>query len=68
MAGWIALGTRKIGDKVAFTVRHRDGTTAMETAVLKADPSIQTAPVENGGILTNAQRAFRQSWLGTKVR
>jgi predicted metalloprotease with PDZ domain len=68
MTGWTALSARKIGDKVALTVRHRDGTTVTRTAVLKADPSIQTAPIENGGTLTDAQRALRQSWLGTKVK
>jgi predicted metalloprotease with PDZ domain len=68
LPGWTALTTRKIGDKVAFTVRHRDGTIVTKTAVLKADPSIRTVPVENGGTLTDAQRAFRQSWLGTRVR
>ena len=67
MALWTALSQKKIGDKIVLGVRHRDGTTATKTAILKADPAIQTTVIANDA-LTPAQKAFRASWLGSRVK
>jgi len=69
MAGWTALGARKPGDTVKLTVVRRDGATVTETATLKPDPALQIVPIDQtGGALTDAQRTFRDGWLGTKVK
>jgi predicted metalloprotease with PDZ domain len=69
-AAWSALNSRKPGDMVTLVVERRDGQRVTTTATLVANPALSIVPVENepGGALTDAQRAFRQSWLGTHVR
>jgi C-terminal processing protease CtpA/Prc len=60
-----AISKRKPGDKVSLGIVRRDGTKATVTATLKADPALQTTSMDT---LTDAQKAFRESWLGTKVK
>ena len=66
---WSGLIQRKPGDVVKLTIRRRDGSTVNKTMTLKADPTLEVVAVEQaGGTLTDAQRAFRESWFGTKVK
>ena len=51
------------GERVAVSVRRRDGTAANRTLVVSADPALQIVPVERGGVLSVAQREFRQAWM-----
>jgi predicted metalloprotease with PDZ domain len=69
MAVWNALRQKKVGDTVTLAVTHRGGVTRTRTMTLRADPSLTVEPVEaGGGTLSSAQRAFRDDWLGTKVK
>jgi predicted metalloprotease with PDZ domain len=65
MEEWGALSRRKPGDKVALGVERRDGTKVTATATLGQDPATQIVSLDT---LTDAQRAFRAAWLGSKVR
>jgi predicted metalloprotease with PDZ domain len=65
-AGWNAIANRKPGDPVKLTVMRRGGETVTRTATLKQDPTVRrVVSVENPSA---AQRAFRDSWLATKVK
>jgi predicted metalloprotease with PDZ domain len=68
-AGWAAISRKKPGDSVKLAIRRRDGKTATTTVTVKANPSLEIVPAENAGqTLTDAQRAMRDAWLGTKVK
>jgi predicted metalloprotease with PDZ domain len=62
---WAAIAKRRPGDKVSLGILRRDGTRTTVTATLKADPSLQSSSMDP---LTDAQKAFREAWLGTKVK
>jgi predicted metalloprotease with PDZ domain len=62
---WAAIAKRKPGDKVSLGVLRRDGSKVTVIATLKADPALQTTSMDQ---LTEAQKAFREAWLGTKVK
>jgi predicted metalloprotease with PDZ domain len=60
-----ALSDRRPGDTVAVTYVNRSGTPQTRTVTLGEDPAVQLVTLEStGGALTDAQRAFRKSWLG----
>lgn len=62
-----SFATRKPGDRVALQVRRPTGKTVSLMLTLAEDPALEAVPVENaGGTLTAAQKAFRDSWLGSK--
>jgi predicted metalloprotease with PDZ domain len=64
---WTALAERRPGERVSFRVRRRDGTIVATVAELAADPRVEVVPAERGGApLTDAQRSFRQAWLGSR--
>jgi predicted metalloprotease with PDZ domain len=64
-----ALKARKPGDRLAVTYKRRGGATGRATIVLEEDPSLDVVTVEAaGGSLTPDQRAFRDAWLGSKVK
>ena len=66
---WEGLSKRKPGDKVELGILRRDGTNVTVTVRLKADPALQSSSVEStGGTLTDAQKGFREAWLGSKVK
>jgi S1-C subfamily serine protease len=66
---WQEISNRKPGDKVTFSVRRHDGSTVTTTATLAADPAISILSADaNGGTLTDAQKAFRDAWLATRVK
>jgi len=51
---------------VTLVVLRRGGATVTRNVILTQDPTVQqVVPIEN---LTQAQKAFRDSWLATKVR
>ena len=60
--------SRKPGEKVALEVRRPTGRTASLTLTFGEDPALEAVLVEStGGTVTAEQRAFRDSWLGSKV-
>jgi predicted metalloprotease with PDZ domain len=64
-----ALKDRKPGDEVAIEFRRRSGEVIKATITLGEDPAWQAATIEStGGTLTPEQKAFRESWVGSKVR
>jgi predicted metalloprotease with PDZ domain len=68
-SAWNALWQRKPGDVVKLTIRRRDGATVNKTMTLKADPALEVVAVElAGGTLSQAQKAARESWLGTRIK
>ena len=64
-----ALKTRKPGDRLTVTFKRRGGATGTATITLKEDPALEVVTVEaTGGTLTPEQKAFREAWLGSKVK
>jgi len=64
-----ALKTHKPGDRMTMTFKRRGGAIATATITVKEDPALETVPVEStGGALTAEQKAFREGWLGSKVK
>jgi len=72
MAAWNGISQKKPGDRVTLGVVRRDGARVTKTATVAQDPALQFVAIETpaggGTSLTDAQKAFRASWLGTKVR
>ena len=61
-----ALSRRKPGDRVSLQFVRRGGETVNATLALEADPRMEVVLVEKtGGTLTDEQRRFRESWLGS---
>jgi predicted metalloprotease with PDZ domain len=69
-AAWTAINQRKPGDKIALGVQRRDGKAVIVTATLEADPAIAVSLVEAqaADTLTPAQKAFRDGWLGSRIK
>ncbi len=64
-----ALKARKPGDRVPVTFKRRDGATGKTTIVLKEDPAMAVVPIESTGVAVTAdQKAFRDAWLGSRVK
>ncbi len=64
-----ALGQRKPGDRVMIEFRRPTGASVKAVMTLRDDPRLDAVAVESvGGTLTAAQQAFRDAWLGSKVR
>jgi predicted metalloprotease with PDZ domain len=72
MAAWSGISQKKPGDSVTLGVVRRDGAKVAKTAIVAQDPALQIvaidSPAGGGATLTDAERAFRASWLGTRVR
>ena len=60
------LQRHKPGDKVPVVFVDRTGAAKTATITLAEDPHAEVVPVESGGTLTAAQKAFRDRWLGAK--
>ena len=61
-----ALSRHKPGDRVPLQFVRRSGDTVNATLTLEADPRMEVVLVEKaGGTLTDDQRRFRESWLGS---
>ena len=64
-----ALKDRKPGDVLAIEFRRPSGMVVKSTLTLAEDPALQAAMVEStGGTLTAGQKAFREAWIGSKVK
>ena len=64
-----AMSRKKPGDTATLVVRRRGGQTATTTVTLKPNPALTVIDVEAAGAtMTPAQKAFREAWLGTKVK
>jgi predicted metalloprotease with PDZ domain len=72
MAAWNGIAQKKPGDRVTLGVIRRDGAKVTKTATVAQDPALQFVAIETpaagSATLTDAQKAFRASWLGTKIR
>jgi predicted metalloprotease with PDZ domain len=61
-----ALSKRKPGERVALRFVRRSGETVNATITLEEDPRVDVVLIEkSGGTLTDDQRRFRDSWLGS---
>jgi predicted metalloprotease with PDZ domain len=65
-SGWTALSQKRPGETVALVLQRRNGITETKTLTLQANPALQITDL--GTAMTPAQRALRESWLGTKVK
>jgi predicted metalloprotease with PDZ domain len=64
-----ALKDRKPGEQVEIQFRRPSGEVVTASLTLVEDPSLAAATIEStGGSLTPAQKAFRDAWLGSKVK
>lgn len=64
-----AFSRKKPGESAVLTVLRRGRQPFTTTIVLKPNPALLVAPIEaDGGMLTDAHKAFREQWLGTKIR
>ena len=64
-----ALGRHKPGAQVPLRFVRRSGETVNATLVLEEDPRVEILPIEKlGGVLTDDQRRFRESWLRSQQR
>jgi predicted metalloprotease with PDZ domain len=65
---WAAVSSRKPGESVGITIRRRDGKTASATLVIKPDPTVIVDDLAAAGSLTAEQKAFREAWVGTRIK
>jgi predicted metalloprotease with PDZ domain len=64
-----ALKDRKPGDQAEIQFRRPSGEVATSTITFAEDPSMHAGTIEStGGTLTAAQKAFRDAWVGSKVK
>lgn len=70
IAAWNAIGKKKPGEQVTLVVIRRGGAIVTKAITLKQDPTVQVVPTESveGRTLTDAQKAFRDAWLATRVK
>jgi len=62
-----ALAKHQPGDTIAITYANRLGRSTSGRVTLAANPHVEAVPTEtSGGKLTDAQRSFRDRWLGAK--
>jgi predicted metalloprotease with PDZ domain len=66
LTAWNAIGSKKPGDQVTIGVLRRGGEMITRMITLKQDPSARQ--VVSMQSLSPAQKAFRDSWLATKVK
>jgi len=64
-----AMLRHKPGDHVPLRFVRRSGETVNTTLVLDEDPRIEIVPIEKiGGILSDDQKRFRESWLSSQQK
>lgn len=62
------LRRHRPGDRLRVSIRRR-GASEDVTLIATEDPRLEILPIESaGGHLTAEQRAFRDAWLGSKIR
>jgi predicted metalloprotease with PDZ domain len=64
-AAWAALAQKRPGETVALAVERRNGQKVTVTATVQPDPALQVVSLDP---LTDAQKAFRTAWLGSRVK
>ena len=63
------LRKHKPGDQVPIRFVRRSGETVNGTLTLQPDPRFEIVPLEQAGETpTEAQKKFRDDWLGSKVK
>jgi len=63
------LKDRKPGDQLVVEFRRPSGVVVTSTLRLAEDPALQAVTVEStGGTLTPEQKAFREAWVGSKIK
>jgi predicted metalloprotease with PDZ domain len=63
------LAKHKPGDKVAVEFKRPTGAAGKTTIALVENPALDAVPVESaGGTLSPEQKAFREAWLGSRLR
>jgi predicted metalloprotease with PDZ domain len=63
------LKDRKPGDQLVVEFRRPSGVVVTSTLRLAEDPALQAVTIEfTGGTVTPEQKAFRESWVGSKAR
>jgi predicted metalloprotease with PDZ domain len=67
-SGWEALRRGAPGDRHVLTVGRRDGRRVTTTLTLADDPALRIVPIESRRPLTDAERTFRDAWLGSQTR
>ena len=69
-ANWdAALSRHKPGDRVPLRFVRRSGETVSAMLTMDEDPRMEVVPAERaGGTLTDEQRRFRESWLGSRQK
>ena len=69
MDSWAALTAKAPGTQVKLGIMRRGGLMATGTLTLEADPGLTVVDLAaGGGTLTDAQKVFREAWLGSKVK
>ena len=64
-----ALAKHKAGDRVPLRFVRRSGEVVNTNITLEEDPRVEVVLVEkSGGTLTDDQRRFRDSWLGSLLK
>ena len=64
-----AIAARKPGDQVKISFKRRTGAPATATMTLREDPALDAVLLEDTGATpTPAQKAFRDAWLGSRVK
>jgi predicted metalloprotease with PDZ domain len=62
------LATHKPGDEVELVFKRRTGEEVKAKTTLAEEPRLEVVPIERtGAALTDAQKRFRESWLGSKA-
>jgi predicted metalloprotease with PDZ domain len=63
------MRAHKPGDQVPIVFVRRSGEKVTGTLTLESDPRIEIVPLEQAGeALTDAQKQFREAWLGSKQK
>jgi predicted metalloprotease with PDZ domain len=61
-----ALSRHKPGDRLPLRFVRRSGETVNATLIVDEDPRVEVVPIEKtGGMLSDDQRRFRESWLNS---
>jgi predicted metalloprotease with PDZ domain len=64
-----AMSRKRPGETATMTLRRRGGQVVTTTITLKPNPTLAVIDVETAGAtMTGMQKAFRQAWLGSRVR
>jgi predicted metalloprotease with PDZ domain len=65
LVDWDAIAARKSGERLTLVVRRRDGREISTSVTVQADPRVSIEAVTTP---TADQLAFRDAWLGSRVR